>query len=65
MTLLELIEEVYEKTHVDRVEILSIVQESWGEKRESYSATQAALVVRALSRQKDAQYTTILPVVVQ
>ena len=48
MTLLELIEEVHEKTHVDRVEIFSQVRLAWGEERPKYTATQCALLVRAL-----------------
>ena len=49
MTLLELIEEVFEKTHVDRVEILSRVEEAWPDGRAQYTQTQCALVERALS----------------
>ena len=30
MTLLELVDEVFEKTHVDRVEIFSQVRAAWG-----------------------------------
>ena len=49
MTLLELVDEVFEKTHVDRVEIFSQVRAAWGKDRPEYTATQCALLVRALS----------------
>ncbi len=48
MTLLELVDEVFEKTHVDRVEILAQVQEAWPDGRDHFTPTQCALVVRAL-----------------
>lgn len=48
MTLLELIDEVYEKTHVDRVEIFSQVTAAWPDGRDHFTDTQCALVVRAL-----------------
>jgi hypothetical protein len=48
MTLLELVDEVYEKTHVDRLEIFSRVRSAWGVDSKKYTATQCALVVRAL-----------------
>ena len=49
MTLLELIDEVFEKTHVDRVEIFSRVTTAWPDGRDHFTGTQCALVVRALS----------------
>lgn len=48
MTLIELIDEVWEKTHVDRVEILLRVEEAWPEGRSYFTGTQCALVVRAV-----------------
>ena len=48
MTLVELVNEVWEKTHVDRVEIFSRVEAAWGVERPVYTGTQCALLVRAL-----------------
>jgi len=48
MTLLDLIDEVFEKTHVDREEILSQVREAWPDGRDHFTETQCALVERAL-----------------
>jgi hypothetical protein len=47
MTLLELVEEVYEKTHVDRLEIFSRATSAWP-RLEKFTPTQCALLVRAL-----------------
>jgi hypothetical protein len=49
MTLLDLVDEVFEKTHVDRAEILAQVQEAWPDGRDHFTPTQCALVERALS----------------
>ena len=48
MTLVELIDEVWEKTHVDRVEIFSRVRQAWPDGKDYFTATQCALVTRAL-----------------
>ena len=48
MTLLELIDEVFEKTHVDRVEIYSRVQAAWPDGRANFTETQCALLARVL-----------------
>ena len=48
MTLLELVDEVFEKTHVDRVEIYSKVQAAWPDGRAYFTPTQCALLERAL-----------------
>jgi hypothetical protein len=48
MTLVELIEEVHEKTHVDRVKILSRMKEAWPDGRSYFTGTQCALVERSL-----------------
>jgi hypothetical protein len=49
MTLFELIDEVFEKTHVDREEILSRVRAAWPGRVNGFTPTQCALMVRALS----------------
>jgi hypothetical protein len=47
VTLAELIEEVYEKTHVDRLKIYSRATSAWPG-RDFFTPTQCALLVRAL-----------------
>jgi hypothetical protein len=47
MTLIELIEEVHEKTHVDRVEIFSRATSAWPGK-DFFTPTQCNLLVRSL-----------------
>ena len=49
MTLLELVEEVHEKTHAPQIEIFSIVRAAWPDGRDQFTETQCALVARALS----------------
>ena len=47
MSLLELVDEVYERTHEDKVEIWSRARTAWPTV-ENFSETQCALLVRAL-----------------
>lgn len=47
MTLLELVDEVYERTHADKVEIWSRAKLAWP-RLEEFTETQCALLVRAL-----------------
>jgi len=51
MTLLEVIQEVQEKTHLGELEILDRVKRAWPN-RQQFTPTQAALVVRAIQRQE-------------
>lgn len=49
MTLVELVQEVHEKTHLPMEEILDLVQNSWPGKHE-FTPTQCALVVNHINR---------------
>lgn len=52
MTLLELIEEAHEKTHLDQVEILAIVRTAWPG-RNAFTPTQARLLVCHIERRTE------------
>lgn len=51
MTLLELIQEVHERTHFPELEILDLVRQSWPGKMQ-FTPTQARLVVNHFERRR-------------
>ncbi len=55
MTLIDLVEEVFEKTHVDRAEILERAVQAWPRVKE-FSTTQCRLLERAVQRSAGAQF---------
>lgn len=52
MTLLELVEEAHEKTHLDQVEILAIARAAWPG-RNAFTPTQARLLVCHIERRTE------------
>ena len=51
MTLPEMIDEVYEKTHVPMIEVLNLIEDNWpGHDR--FTMTQANLLISMIDRKK-------------
>ena len=51
MTLPEMIDEVYEKTHVPMIEVLNLIEANWPG-RETFTPTQCNLLVSLIGRKK-------------
>ena len=51
MTLPEMIDEVYEKTHVPQIEVLNLIETNWPG-HETFTPTQCNLLVSLISRKK-------------
>ena len=51
MTLPEMVDEVYEKTHVPMIEVLSLIEDNWPG-HDTFTPTQCNLLVSLIGRKK-------------